>query len=84
MSVSGEEIRAGFDRPTEVIWSQKYKCWWFLRGRITLSVTEDRECVITILWSNEHDWRLDYARGGDHAGRGRRSSTDMRHLRKRA
>jgi hypothetical protein len=83
MGVTGGEIRACYDRPTDVIWSQKYAGWWFIRGRITLSISEDRSCVITVLWSSEHDWRLDYARGGDMTGRERRSRTDMTHLPRR-
>lgn len=83
MGVTGEEIRACYDRPTDLIWSKKYKSWWFIRGRITLSITEDRACVITVLWSSENDWRADYARGGDLKGRERRSHTDMQHLPRR-
>jgi hypothetical protein len=83
MNVAGEEIRACYERPVEMMWSQKYACWWFIRGRVTLSVTEDRTCVITVLWSNEHDWRADYARGGDLTGRERRTRTDMNHLPRR-
>lgn len=83
MNVDGAEIRTCYDRPTDVIWSRKYSCWWYIRGRITLSISEDRACVITVLWSNEHDWRADYARGGDLTGRERRSRTDMTHLPRR-
>jgi hypothetical protein len=77
MGAEGDEIRAAFEYPEDVIWSRKYSSWWLIRGRITLSVTEDRSCVITVLWSNEHNWRLDYARGGDLTGREHRSRTDM-------
>jgi hypothetical protein len=83
MGVEGDEIRSAFEQPEETIWSQKYKSWWLIRGRITLSVSEDRACVITVLWCTEHAWRLDYARGGDITGRERRSRTDMAYLRRR-
>lgn len=83
MNVTGEEIRVCYDRPEDIIWSQKYAGWWFIRGRITLSVSEDRACVITVLWSNEKDWRADYARGGDLTGRERRSHQDMSYLPRR-
>lgn len=84
MNVTGEEIRAAYDRPTEVVWSQKYHGWWHIRGRVCLSISEDRTCIITVLWADEHSWRADYARGGDLTGRERRTRADMQHLRRRA
>ncbi len=83
MDVAGDEIRACFDRPEDVIWSRKYSLFWFVRGRITLSVSEDRTTVVTVLWSNERDWRADYARGGNLQGRERRSHQDMSYLPRR-
>lgn len=83
MGVAGEEIRLAYDRPSEVIWSVKYKAFCFIRGRITLAVSEDRKTVATVLWSSEHGWRADYARGGTMTGRERRPRTDMTHLPRR-
>jgi len=83
MDVAGDEIRECYERPIQIIWSRKYSAFWYVRGRITLSVTEDRACVITVLWSNERDWRADYARGGDLTGRERRSHQDMNYLPRR-
>ena len=83
MDVAGDEIRTCFDRPEDVIWSRKYGLFWFVRGRITLSVSEDRTTVVTVLWSNERDWRADYARGGNLEGRERRSHQDMSYLPRR-
>lgn len=83
MGVAGEEIRAAYDRPTDVIWSAKYKAFCYIRGRITLAVSEDRKTVATVLWSSEHGWRADYARGGTMTGRERRNSKDMQHLPRR-
>lgn len=83
MGVTGEEIRHAYDRPSDVIWSTRYSAYCYIRGRITLAVTEDRTRVMTVLWSSEHGWRADYARGGDMAGRERRTSKDMHHLPRR-
>lgn len=83
MGVDGVEIRAAYDHPTDITWSVKYGAYCYIRGRITLAVTEDRTRVMTVLWSSEHGWRADYARGGDLAGRGRRTSKDMHHLPRR-
>lgn len=83
MGVTGEEIRAAYDRPAEIIWSSRYKAFCYVRGRVTLAVTEDRTCVMTVLWASEHGWRGDYARGGTMTGRERRNSKDMQHLPRR-
>lgn len=83
MDVAGEEIRACYDVPSQVIWSQKYSAYWYQRGRITLSVSADRQTIITVLWASAHDWRADYARGGDLTGRERRTKTDMNYLPRR-
>lgn len=83
MGVTGEEIRATYDRPADIIWSIRYRAYCYTRGRVTLAITEDRSTVVTVLWSSEHGWRADYARGGDLAGRERRIRKDMQHLRRR-
>lgn len=83
MGVTGEEIRACYDNPEDMYWSQKHQKWCYTRGRIALGITEDHQRVATVLWSNENDWRADYARGGDLTGRERRSHTDMQHLPRR-
>ncbi|PZF11743.1 hypothetical protein [Curtobacterium sp. MCLR17_034] len=83
MGVTGEEIRACFDHPADITWSTKYRAWCYIRDRITLSITEDGTTVMTVLWSTEHAWHIDYARGGDMNGRERRSSKNMQHLPRR-
>lgn len=83
MGVDGDEIRDAYDNPDEIFWSNKYQMYGYTRGRITLSISEERSCIVTILWASEHAWRADYARGGELGNRERRSSTDMQHLRRR-
>lgn len=83
MNVTGVEIRTCFEHPTDMYWSTKHEKWRYTRGRISLGVSSDHTTVITVLWSSQHDWRADYARGGDLAGRERRLNTDMTYLPRR-
>lgn len=83
MGVTGDEIREAFETPEDVRWSSKHGTFVYTRGRIALAVNPDRALVCTVLWASRHDWRLDYARGGDLGNRRRRSSSEMKHLRSR-
>lgn len=83
MGVTGEEIRACYDKPDESYWSQTHEKWCYKRGRIALGITPDRNTIATVLWRTQRDWRADYARGGDLTGRERRTRTDMNHLPRR-
>lgn len=82
MGLNGDDIREAFVNPDSIVASNTHPGWNYRRGRITLGVSADRECVTTIVWSTQDAWEADYARGGIFDGREPRSKEDMSYLRR--
>lgn len=61
MGVTGEEIRAAWDKPRNTHRSGKTGCWYLTRGRIVPVVRDSipQATVVTVFWAKAADWAAD-------------------------